>query len=264
MVGFKKDHNDNKPKLLDGVRKYLSPFISGFIIAIFLVFFITLMVLNLYSKNLVPPTPSSSEEPSSSEPLSSEEPSSSIISSSSETYQNEQKIVEHLLDITQDYDDTIEVIHNISVDEEYLYLLASSNDHYLYIYSVELGTRSRDELLETLITATSGIEVADVVNTFMIEELPSIDVTTQEAFKNDTDYQGYTYKNKFNYYPTTDTSLIGVSAVGYKEGGYISLIHVRYDVSTSSMINTPIKGYNSLEDDTSSEYYRLLSYFYTK
>ena len=53
---------------------------------------------------------------------------------------------------------------------------------------------------------------------------------------------------------------MGLSSIGYKDGNYISLIHIRYDVDNDELVSLPIERYNSISNNHNSQYYKVLDY----
>ena len=70
------------------------------------------------------------------------------------------------------------------------------------------------------------------------------------------------YKYIHNYYLDSSHEVVGLSAIGYKDNSYISIINVRYDILNDELITTPINGYNSVVSDSGSEYYGVKDYLY--
>ncbi|MCR4880179.1 MAG: hypothetical protein K5906_04415 [Bacilli bacterium] len=128
--------------------------------------------------------------------------------------------------------------------------------------TIELDTYNIDEALEMLITSKDNFEVTSIIDTFSINDSPSIDVCNIDIFKNDSKYKGYTYKNKINYYIDTEKVVVGLSSIGYKDNNYISLIHIRYDTLNDELVSLPIEGYNSISNNPNSQYYKVLNYLY--
>lgn len=244
MVGFKKD-NDS----FNNIKKYLMTFISGFIIATFLVLFLLMTIINRLNNGNSDPT-------SSSEPLSSE--ASSIDASSSYDYEKEIKIYNNLLDVIKDYEPNINSIDALSYDEDKMYVATLDNDDNLYIFSLSLNEEDIDTVLNRLINQKEGIEVESMVNAYDRSTLPPINVINTDAFKNE--YNGYHFNKTIYYYIDSSLDVIGVSTIGFKNNEYISLIHVRYDINFESMIDDPIKGYISEINNNESLYYSFLEY----
>lgn len=234
---------------------------SGFIIAQFLVLFTVIFIMNKIKNNNV----SSSTADSSisiSEPISSSsDDGSSSPSSDIDPYINEKAIIDNLLSLAREYDDKVIDISTLSFDSDYLYLFTSTSDSYLYIMTIELNSYDIDEALEMLITSKDNFEVTSILDTYTLEDT-SIDITTLDVFKNNDAYRGYTYKNIYNYYLDSIHEVMALSAIGYKDNSYISIINVRYDTVNEELITIPIDGYNSVISDNGSEYYRVLEYLY--
>ena len=205
---------------------------------------------------------------SSSEPTSGEIDSinSEIDESSSsyiDQYINEKAIIANLLLLAQDYEDSVTTISNISYDTDYIYLFTSSDEYY-FIMTIELDIYDVDEALEMLITSKDHFEVTSIINTFSNSDSPSIDICNIDVFKNDDKYKGYIFKNKINYYIDTEKVIVGLSSIGYKDGNYISLIHIRYDTNNDELVSLPIEGYNSISNNPNSQYHQVIDYLYNK
>ncbi len=267
MVGFKKDNDSNKDNKSKEYKKYIATFVSGFIIALFLVLFILVMtVYKLKSNTPIVPT-SSSSEASSSEVISSTSSSESSISSESSSssvdpYLNEKAILTHLLEHVQDYDDTLTNIYNVSYDDDYLYVSALSNDS-INLLSGELNGIEVDVLLESLISGkSSSFEFTSTIDSVLLEETPSIDITSLEVFTSKESYKDYTYSHKTNYYMDSSKEVVALNAIGKKDDNYLSLINLRYDTLTSS-IDDGVGTFLKSATDSESQYYLLLAYLYT-
>ena len=150
-------------------------------------------------------------------------------------------------------------ISTLSFDSDYLYLFTSTSDDYLYIMTIELNSYDIDEALEMLITSKDNFEVTSILDTYAKEDV-SIDITTLDVFKNNDSYKEYTYKNIYDYYLNSTHDVVDLSAIGYKDNSYISIINVRYDIANDELITTPIKGYDSVVSDSGSEHYKFLEY----
>lgn len=116
--------------------------------------------------------------------------------------------------------------------------------------------------LKMYITSKDNFEVTSIIDTFSISDSPSIDACNIDVFKNDSKYIGYNNKNKINYYIDTEKVIVGLSFVGYKDGNYISLIHISYDTLNDGLVLLPIEAYNSISNNPSSQCYKVLEYLY--
>ena len=259
MVGFKKDNN--KKDKIDNVKReitrFLFTFLSGFIIAVFLVLYIVMSVINSIRNNNNNIT---SEEDTTSEVISSsEEPSSSdegtSVESSSNIYIEEENIYNHLLSASKEYDANVNKIITINYDTDYLYITLTGSDNYIYIFRGELLT-DIELTLESLLTDGSGFGVTNEVDNTSIETLSSEDLTS----KSDFTYSDYTYSNKINYYTDSSHDETALVSIGYKENNYISICYLRYISSSDSI--TDDEAYINTSSDTSSYYYSFLDYLY--
>ena len=257
MVGFKKDND--KSSIKKSVTKYLLAFIAGFIIAVFLVLYIVMSIVNRINSSS---SGSSSEPETSSEVSSSSEPSSSESSVSSEDpYIEDKGIYANLLDVCKEYDPSIYEIINLNYDETYMYVTCKSDDEYIHILSGEY-TSSVETTLEGLITTTTGFTIDSEIDNASIETVSDIDITTLDVFKNDTRYQGYTYKAKINYYGDLSHEKVVLTTIGYKENNYISINRLIYDIPSSSLDETSM--YLNNVTDVSNTYYSFISYLYSR
>lgn len=250
MVTFKKEKANN---IRSSINKYLATFLSGFFISLFLLVYI---LMRIVGGSKVEPTPSSSSEHSSSEPSSSDTSSSS---SSSNPYIEEKAIIANLVDITHSYDPSFNKVINISYSSNYLYVIGLTSSNKINIYQGEIDT-DIDLKLEDLITSKDNFMITSKVDSFSLSNIPSIDVTSIDTFKNDTRFSNYTYKCKNNYYIDNELDEVGISTIGYKDNSYISIVNIIYSLSTESINDTD--SYISTTSNPNSEYYKLLDYLY--
>ena len=193
---------------------------------------------------------SSEVDPSSS----SSEPTSSS-SSEIDIYKNEKAINVNLLSIVQDYDDVVTSVVGVGYDEDYLYIVGIEETSDIHIYKGELGSYTVNELLELLITSKDVFEVTNNINNYRLTNGVSPDITSLDSFS----YKEYTYKDKYLYYYDEPTNeIVGLTSIGYKANSYISIIDITYNTSTS-IYDEACK---NVVSDVSTEYYKLLDYYY--
>ncbi|MCR4879531.1 MAG: hypothetical protein K5906_01055, partial [Bacilli bacterium] len=254
-------NNNNKS---NDIKKYIATFSSGFIIALFLVLFILLMVMNKVrgmnndTTSITPPSTSSSEI----EVTSSIDDSSAPLSISSEIdYSKEISIYNNLKSVINDFDDTLDIkkIININYDSTDIYIDVLTNDGYLYHMMGSLLTSTVDEVLETLITSSSSFSIDSVEALYSLGSTPTIDITSLEAFN----HKDYTYINKTNYYLNALEDEVGLTSIGKKDNKYISIINMKYLISGDTLITSGVGTYIKEVDDSSSQYYKFIAYLYT-
>ena len=240
MVGFKKDQD--KPSIKQEIFSSLAIFLSGFIIATFLVLYIVLAVVTEMKRES---NNNGGEEPSPVEPI--------------DIYKDERSIINNLLDISKDFNDSINNISNISYDSSYMYLVCN-DDSKLYILSIDKEDKDVNLILESLITSKGDIEIDSLISQYDITELPSVKVRNESSFKDDNRFKGYTYIED-NYYINDLKNEVGISMIGYKPNHtYVSLLSYTYIIDTHTMSDNP--GMKVVTDNMNDEYYKLLDYLY--
>ena len=249
MVGFKGETKDKINKVMGN----LIIFISGFIIATFLVLYIVLhIVANLSRYNVIP-----GGDTSNSEPPTSSEPYTSSIDSSID-YSESSIIINNLLDLARDYDDKVEDIININYDSSELYLVCTTSDDYIEILSGSYLS-SIEECLETLIISKDDFSIDTTIYSYPISEEVDIDISDTEAFKSDARFNGYTYSYKYQTYIDTSKDEASFFLIGKNEDKYISIIDMYYVKSTGTISR---EGYIS-PIDIGVRYNNLLGYLYS-
>ena len=246
MVTFKKN-NDKKQKVKRELGTVVSLFTSGFIIATFLVLYVVLATVNYIttsngSNNDEPPSGEGDGTPNNSEPPI-------------DPYINEKAINSNLLTIVKDYNPNVSSITHVGYDEDYLYIVGIEGTSDLHIYKGELGSYTVNELLELLITSKDVFEVTSNPNNYPLASGVSPDITSLDSFS----YKDYTYRDKYIYYYEPPIT-VGLTAIGYKNNTYISIIDMTYNTNTSTLL----EGHINIVSEANSEYYKLLDYYYHK